>query len=49
MADERIEYMCTYCGKKEIRNTSMGRPFPSKCPREPGNKPHTWTVNRHLN
>ena len=25
MADKRIEYMCTYCGKKEIRNTSMGR------------------------
>ena len=48
MADKRIEYMCAYCGKKEIRNTSMGRPLPGKCPRKSGDKPHSWRVNRRL-
>ena len=48
MADKIIEYMCSHCGKKEIRNTSMGRPLPGKCLRKQGNKPHTWIINRHL-
>lgn len=48
MADKRIEFMCSYCGKKEIRNTSMGRPLPGRCPRKPGNKPHSWVINRRL-
>lgn len=46
MATKRIEYMCSHCGKKEIRFVSMGRPQPGKCPRKKGDKPHTWTVNR---
>jgi len=41
-----IEYMCTYCGKKETRSSSMGRPNPGKCPRKKGDKPHSWTINR---
>lgn len=48
MAGQRIEYMCTCCGKKEIRNTWAGRPMPGKCPRKSGDKPHTWVVNRKL-
>ena len=37
---KRIEYMCTYCGKKETRSPSMGRPQPGKCP--------SWVINRRL-
>ena len=48
MGYKRIEYMCGYCGKKEIRNTSMGRPLQGKCHRKKGNKKHTWIINRHL-
>lgn len=48
MATKRIEYMCSYCGKKELRFVSMGKPQPGKCPRKKGDKPHTWTVNRRL-
>ncbi len=48
MAFPRIEYMCTHCGKKEIRNTSMGRPLPGKCPKREGNKPHVWIKNRNM-
>lgn len=43
---KRKEWMCTHCGKKEIRFVSAGRPQPGKCPRKNGDKPHTWTVNR---
>ena len=45
---KRIEYMCTYCGKKEIRTPSMGRPQPGKCSRKNGDKPHSWVINRKL-
>lgn len=45
---KRIEYMCTYCGKKETRSPSMGRPEPGKCPRKNGDKPHSWVINRRL-
>ena len=43
-----IEFMCTHCGKKERRNNTMGRPQPGKCPRKPGNQPHSWVVNRTM-
>lgn len=47
----RIEYMCTYCGKKISRSGNLGRPDPGSCPRKPKNpsgksRPHTWVVNR---
>ena len=48
MAAKRIEYMCRYCGKKEIRFVSLGKPQPGKCPRKQGDKPHSWMVNRKL-
>ena len=44
----RKEWMCTACGKKEIRYVSAGRPQPGKCPRKKGDKPHSWTVNRKM-
>ena len=40
MATRRIEYMCSHCGKKEIRFVSLGKPQPGKCPRRQGDKPH---------
>lgn len=43
---KRIEYMCSYCGKKEIKSDLQGRPMPGKCPRKQGDKPHSWRKNR---
>lgn len=43
---QRTEYICTYCGHKETRKSSMGRPMPGKCPRRNGNQPHRWVINR---
>lgn len=40
-----VEYMCTYCGQKQHRPKSMGRPMPSRCPKRDG-KPHRWVINR---
>lgn len=43
-----IEYQCRYCGKKERRPASQGRPNPGSCPRKTGDKPHSWIINRRL-
>jgi hypothetical protein len=43
-----VEWMCTHCGKREIKAQVFGRPLPGKCPRKPGDKPHTWAKNRTL-
>lgn len=43
---KKIEYMCRYCGRKEVRKEGMGRPMPGKCPRKTGDKPHSWSINR---
>lgn len=53
MAAERVEYLCTWCGRKIIIASRYGRPEPGNCPRKPRNtdgkmKPHTWAVNRKL-
>ena len=45
---KRIEYMCSFCGKKEVRTDAMGRPAPGKCPRKEGDKPHSWRKNREI-
>lgn len=45
---KKIEYMCSYCGKKVIKTQSLGRPDPGKCPRKQGDKPHTWRINRKI-
>ena len=46
--NKKTEYMCSQCGRKEIKLKSMGRPLPGKCPRKTGNKPHSWVKNREL-
>ncbi|KOA20325.1 hypothetical protein CLHOM_12370 [Clostridium homopropionicum DSM 5847] len=43
-----IEWMCTTCGKKELKSETTGRPNPGKCPRKTGDKPHSWTKNRTI-
>ena len=40
------EYMCTYCGMKQIRGQGAGRPMPGVCPRRKNGQPHRWVVNR---
>lgn len=49
--NQRIEYMCRYCGTKVTRYTTAGRPMPGNCARKPKTKdgkmqPHTWVINR---
>lgn len=49
----RTVYMCSWCGKTEIRSASMGRPQPGNCPRKAkdrnGNfKPHTWVISKKM-
>ena len=41
-----IEYMCSYCGRKETRSVNAGRPKPGTCSRKGPNKPHSWRTNR---
>lgn len=50
---KRIEYMCSYCGKKVMSSSIGGRPLPGECPRKtrlPNGKmrPHTWVISRKL-
>lgn len=44
--DMSIEYMCTYCGKRELRGDKAGRPSPGKCPRKKNGGPHSWVKNK---
>lgn len=46
-----VEYQCSWCGTKQTRAASSGRPAPGSCPRKPKmrngqSKPHTWVINR---
>ena len=47
---ERTEYMCSWCGERIIRFSSVGKPLPGDCPRRKmangTYKPHVWVVNR---
>ncbi len=45
---KRVEYMCTHCGTRRIRNENDGRPSPDRCPRRSGDQPHRWVINRKL-
>ena len=45
---KRIEFICSYCGRKEIKSETSGRPMPGRCPRKQGDKPHSWRKNRTL-
>ena len=42
------EYMCVYCGRKEKRGKTQGRPMPGTCPRRKGDMPHRWVINRKI-
>ena len=48
----KIEYMCTWCGKRVQRAKGEGRPLPGTCPRKTfrgnTNRPHTWIINKKL-
>lgn len=51
MEYKHIEYMCSYCGMKQVKRINAGKPMPGNCPRKTKTKegkmrPHTWTVNR---
>lgn len=53
MVAKRIEYMCSWCGKKTTRPAQLGRPEPGQCPRkgktaDGRSKPHTWVINRKI-
>lgn len=45
-ATKRIEYMCSYCGRKIIKSSTHGRPDPGICPRKVNGGPHSWRINR---
>ena len=48
MAEQKrfVQYMCRYCGAKETKPISFGRPMPGKCPRKQNGGPHSWVVNK---
>lgn len=53
MAAKRIEYMCSWCGRKTTRLATAGRPEPGQCPKKGKTndgklKPHTWVINRKI-
>ena len=48
---QHIEYICTYCGQKQMRGATSGRPMPGNCPRKERMsdgkmRPHTGRINR---
>lgn len=45
---KKIEYMCSYCGRKTVKGENFGRPDPGKCPRKTNGGPHSWRKNRVL-
>lgn len=53
MASKHVEYICSYCGKRVTRTTTMGRPEPGICSRkgktkDGRTKPHTWVISRRF-
>ncbi len=46
MALTRVEYMCSYCGRKTTKAKNQGRPLPGRCPRKKNGGPHSWRKNR---
>ena len=46
-------YICTYCGKSDLRRFDQGRPLPGYCPRRYNMKdgkplPHRWVISRKI-
>lgn len=44
----RIEWMCSQCGTKVQRSSTLGRPMPGVCPRKANKGPHSWIKNREV-
>lgn len=45
----RVEYLCSWCGKRVMCSSTHGRPEPGVCPdrsSETRKYPHVWRVNR---
>lgn len=46
----KIEYMCSFCGKKVSRLATTGKPAPDKCEakkkKDGSMGPHSWKINR---
>ena len=40
------EYMCAYCGSRQNRQISIGKPQPGRCPKRTNGQPHRWILNR---
>jgi len=47
-AKKRIEYMCSQCGRREVRAQITGRPEPGTCPKSPSKRAHRWVKNRTM-
>ena len=50
-ANKKVEYMCSYCGTKQIKPATAGRPLPGSCrakakSKDGKMKPHSWVKNR---
>lgn len=45
---KKVEWMCTTCGRKEIKIGNVGRPKPGSCPKKKNQSHHTWVKNRTL-
>ena len=42
-----IEYMCCYCGAKQLRSKESERPYPGTCRRKGKNQPHSQVKNEN--
>jgi len=51
--NNRVEWMCSYCGMRMVRDAKGGRPMPGTCNRKGKTaagktKPHSWVVSRRF-
>lgn len=49
--NQKVEYMCSYCGTRITSFLSNGRPAPGTCPRKGKTpdgkmKPHSWRISK---
>ena len=45
----RVEFLCTWCGKRTMCSATHGRPEPGVCPKRSSatrERPHVWLKNR---
>lgn len=46
-----IAYICSYCGARQVRSATSGRPSPGTCARkgktrDGRSKPHSWVIDK---